>query len=130
MQTSGFASVPEKRLLRLIAKYKAHAHTLYLVGRRPYFLPCEQLLGTHCAELMEQDLRRTGFTIALNKHIARCPKRATAAILGLVSALGIILFGTQVVLISDPCGMAHCGYGCKSCSEGLESCSKCSSPSK
>jgi len=84
-----------QQVLKQVRSYRCKAQTCYLDGRRDYFLPCEKILGNHCAAIFEEDLEKGTLLQAVKKHTQRCPKGNKAAIQGLMGGL-IFLSGIHL----------------------------------
>jgi hypothetical protein len=84
-----------QQALKQVRSYRCKAQLCYLEGKRDYFLPCEEILGNHCAAMFEKDLGKMSILQAVKKHAQRCPKGKTSGIQGLLGGL-ILLSGVHL----------------------------------
>jgi hypothetical protein len=109
--------------INLIKIYQKKANHRFLSGKRPYYLPCEEKLGDHCAQMMVNDIQQLGIARGIRNHIKRCPKGAYHGILGLLSGAAVAAL-PFMLFSSDPCGCESFVAACGSCNNCLEGCSK------
>jgi hypothetical protein len=80
------------KVLSHVTSYRCVAQGLYEEGKRKYYLPCESVLGCHCAEIFEQDLKHLSVLTSVNNHIRRCPRGNIVAILGIIEGFARIKY--------------------------------------